>query len=298
MKPTDLKLLLALDALLAEGSVAGAARRLKLSEPATSRALSQLRTALGDELLVRAGRRLVPTPRALALRGRVRALVEQAEELFRPDGDASPSALERAFSVRANDAFAGAYAPRLVARVLAEAPGVTLRFVPEGDEDIESLRSGAVDLDVGALGRPGPEMKSQRLFADEFVGVVGPRHPLAASAVTAERFAEFPHVSASRRGLRAGPIDDALRAKKLARTVAVVVPSFSAALFAVAGSDQLVGAVPAALANEGVRLLGLSTFKLPVRTKPLEVYQVWHPRFDADPGHRWLRGLIRSVAAK
>lgn len=296
MKPLDLSLLLALDALLAEESVAGAARRLNLSEPSASRALSRLREALGDPLLVRAGRRLVPTPKALALRGRVRSLVEQAEDLFREEVPADSARLERTFSIRANDAFAGAYASKLVERVSAEAPAVTLRFVPEGEEDSESLRSGLVDLDIGVLGPMGPEMRTQHLFSDVFVGIVNAGHPLTSGPVTAARYAGFPHISSSRRGRASGPIDDALRAKGLARAVTLVVPSLSAVLFAVAGSSTLVGAVPRRLAEEGVRRLGLHTFKLPVTTPPLEVFQTWHPRFDADPAHRWLRGLVRAVA--
>lgn len=295
MKPSDLKLLLALDALLTEGSVAGAARRLGQSEPSTSRALTRLREALGDQLLVRAGQRLVPTPKALALRSRVRGLVEQAEDLFRQEGQADASRLARTFTIRANDAFAGVYASRLVDRALAEAPGVVLRFVPEGEEDTESLRLGLVDLDLGAMGPVGPEIKCQRLFVGEFVGIVSASHPLARGPVTAERFAQYPHVSASRRGLAAGPIDDALRARKLTRAVALIVPSFSAALFAVAGSDRLIGAVPRTLAEDVERRLELHAFKLPVKTKLVELYQMWHPRFDADPAHRWLRQLIRSV---
>jgi DNA-binding transcriptional LysR family regulator len=295
MKSSDLKLLLALDALLTEGSVAGAARRLGQSEPSTSRALARLREALGDPLLVRAGRRLVPTSRALALRSRVRGLVEQAEDLFRQEGEAEALRLTRTFSIRANDAFAGVYGPRLMERALAEAPGVVLRFVPEGEEDTESLRLGLVDLDLGALGAAGPEIKCQRLFVDAFVGIVSAGHPLARGPVTTERFAAYPHVSASRRGRAAGPIDDALRARKVTRTVALIVSSFSAALFAVAGSARLVGAVPGTLAEEGKRRLGLHAFPLPVKTKPVEIYQTWHPRFDADPTHRWLRQLVRSV---
>jgi DNA-binding transcriptional LysR family regulator len=290
-----MKLLVALDALLAEGSVAGAARRLRQSEPSTSRALGRLRQALGDPLLVRAGRRLVPTTKALALRSRVQSLVEQADELFRQEGEADALRLTRVFSIRANDAVAGIYAPHLVNRAQTEAPGVVLRFVPEGDEETESLRLGLVDLDLGALGPAGPEIKSQRLFTDEFVGIVSGGHPLARGTVTAERFIEYPHVSASRRGLAAGPIDDALRAKKLTRTVALIVPSFSAALFAVAGSTHLVGAAPKTLAEDGERRLGLRVFALPVKTRPVDFHQSWHPRFDADLAHRWLRELVRSV---
>ena len=200
MPEVDLNLLVALDALLAEGGVAGAARRLGLSASAVSRPLARLRAATGDPLLVRAGRGLVPTPRAVELRERVRDLAQEARAVLRPAAGLDLAALERTFTVRANEGFVETFAARLVAAVTEAAPGVRLRFAPKPDKDVRPLREGLVDLDVGVLGATGPEVRVQALFRDRFVGVVRDGHPLLGGEVTPERYAACGHAVASRRG--------------------------------------------------------------------------------------------------
>ena len=109
MQIPDMNLLVALDALLDEGSVVGAARRMNLSPAAMSRTLVRIREAIGDPILVRAGRGLVPTPRALALHDQVRALVEQAWLVFRSREEVELATLDRVFSIRTNDLFIALY---------------------------------------------------------------------------------------------------------------------------------------------------------------------------------------------
>ena len=291
----DLNLLVALDALLATESVTGAAARLGLSAPAVSRALGRLRRVTGDPLLVRAGRRLVPTPRALALRGRVGAVMRDAGAVLGRGEDAPPPRdFERTFTIRAEDVLVGEYAGRLSEAARLSAPNARLRFVHQGEKDADALRTGRADLDINVVGATGPEIKVQHLFRDRFVGAVRAGHPLAAHRVTARRFTEHPHVSASRRGKVAGPVDHALGALGLSRRVTLVVPTVSAALLAAAASD-LVATVPQQTGAEVARRLGLVVFDLPVETPRVDVSQSWHPRFDADPEHRWLRELVRTV---
>src|SRR6476619_3331055 len=133
MARPDLNLLVTLYVLLAEGSVARAARRLRLSPSAMSRALARLRATTGDPLLVRAGRGLVPTPRALELRDRVGQLVLDAEAILRPAEQLDLARLVRTFTVRTREGFVENFGAALVARVAAEAPGVRLRFVSKTD---------------------------------------------------------------------------------------------------------------------------------------------------------------------
>jgi len=291
----DLDLLVALDALLTEGSVVGAAQRMHLSAPAMSRTLGRIRSALGDPILVRAGRRLVPTPRALALQSRVRQVVEDARTLLQPAGPADPSRIDRGFTVRASDYIAGVFGARICAAISREAPRVVLRFAPQGEEDVSALRDGRLDLEIGVIGTTGPEIRVQALFRDRFVGVVRTGHPLTKGRVTAQRFSAVAHVGASRRGRSEGPIDQALAACGLARRVAFVVPDFYAALFAAAGSD-VAAAVPKHVAA-GARALGLGVafFDLPVAVPAITVAQAWHPRYDNDAGHRWLRQTVRQT---
>ena len=140
----DFNLLVTLDVLLSEGSVAGAARRLRLSPSAMSRALSRLREVTGDPLLVRAGRRLVPTPRALELRGQVGAIVDGARSILRPAETLDLTTLERRFVLRTSEGFVESFGPRLIARVHEEAPGVTLQFVAKPDKESAPLREGEI----------------------------------------------------------------------------------------------------------------------------------------------------------
>src|SRR3982751_6841692 len=147
MPRPDLNLLVTLDVLLAEGSVARAAERLRLSPSAMSRALARLRETTGDPLLVRAGRGLVPTPRAIELRERTRQLVEDAEAVLRPAGKLNLKRLTRSFTLRTREGFVENFGPALIARVSQEAPGVRLRFVHKPDKDSTPLREGTVDLE-------------------------------------------------------------------------------------------------------------------------------------------------------
>src|SRR5882762_6467022 len=147
----DLNLLTALDALLSTGSVNGAAQRMHLSAPAMSHTLARIREALGDPILVRAGRKLLPTPRANAMREPVRRLVAEARDLMQP-GSAVPLAMiEREFTVRAPEGMGIIYGTALLEAMHEKIPLARLRFVPESESDASALRDGRIDLDVGAL---------------------------------------------------------------------------------------------------------------------------------------------------
>lgn len=295
MPRPDLNLLVTLDVLLTEGSVAGAARRLRLSPSAMSRTLARLRAATGDALLVRAGRALVPTPRALELRARVGPLVQEGEALLRPGTAPDLRQLQRQFTLRTREGFVETFGPALLARIAAEAPGVRLRFIAKHDKDSALLRSGAVDLDTGVVdGTAGPEVRTQALFSERFVGVVAHGHGLAAQPATPERYAACRHVHVARRAAAAGPVDEALRALGLARDIATTVDSFSAAL-ALARAAGLVATVPERH-TAGLRA-GLQTIALPLTLPPMAIALLWHPQAHADPAHRWLRACVREVCA-
>lgn len=302
MPDADLNLLNALDALLAEGSVAGAARRLGLSASAMSRTLARLREATGDPLLVRAGREMVPTPHAAELRERVHELTRDAHAVLRPAAaNLDLTALQRTFTIRSNEGFVEIFAAPLVAAVTAQAPNARLRFVPKPDKSVRPLREGMLDLEIGVLGESGPEVRLQALFRDRFVGVVREGHPLLGTGeITPEHYAACGHVVASRRGVAHGPVDEALAGLGLVRKVVAVVPGFRAAV-AVASASDLVALVTSSFlhAAKAGRMCGnsmeVSSFPLPVPTATITISQMWHPRLDADPAHRWLRGLVLAT---
>lgn len=295
MSHPDLNLLVALDVLLTEGSVARAARRLRLSPSAMSRALARLRETTGDPLLVRAGRGLVPTPRALELRERVGQLVQDAEAVLRPVEALELKRLVRTFTLRNQDGFVENFGPYLIARVGQQAPGVRLRFVLKPDKDNTPLRDGSVDLETGVVGKTtGPEVRAQALFRDRFVGVVRMGHPLCKLTITPARYAAGRHILISRRGLDRGPIDDAFEPLGLKREIVTVVGGFSEAL-ALARASDLIASVPERYT--GNLRDGMYCFPLPVPLPEITVSLLWHPRLDADPAHRWLRGCVRDVCA-
>ena len=295
MSYPDLNLLVPLDVLLAEGSVAAAARRLRLSPSAMSRALARLREATGDPLLVRAGRGLVPTPRALELRGRVGQLVEEGIAMLRPAAALDLGRLERTFTLRTREGFVDNFGAELVARVAAAAPGVRLFFMPKLDKSSTLLREGAVDLETGVVTETtSPELRAQILFRDHAVGVVRPGHPFCQGELTPERYASGGHVAVSRRGEAKGRVDQALAELGLERSIATLVGSFAAAL-ALARSSDLIATVPEK--HTGNLRDGLFSFALPFATPEIPVYLLWHPRLDADPAHRWLRDEVRAVCA-
>ncbi|OIR09966.1 HTH-type transcriptional regulator LeuO [mine drainage metagenome] len=296
MLPVDLNLLPALDALLAEGSVTAAARRLGLSVSAMSRTLARLRAATGDPLLVRAGRGLAPTPRALELRERVRGVTREALAVLSPNPEPLDLAgLERTFTLRANEGFLARFAAALLEAALQAAPGVRLCFAAKPVKDAAPLREGRVDLEIGVLGAFAPEVRSRLLFRDTFLGAVRIGHPLLAAPITAERYAACRHVVASRRGSFHGPVDEALAALGLARRTVAVVPGFPDALRIAAGSDA-VALVPRSCLDAAAGVAaGVAGFTLPVATPEIRVAALWHPRMEADPAHRWLRQLVIGV---
>jgi DNA-binding transcriptional LysR family regulator len=295
MGALDLNLLVTLDVLLAEGSVARAAARLQLSPSAMSRALARLRELTGDPLLVRAGRSLVPTPRALALRDRVRQVVEDAESVLRPALKLDLASLSRTFTIRSSEGFVETFGPALIARAAADAPAVRLAFVPKPDKDSTPLRDGTLDLETGVTSASmGPEIRTQGLFRDRFVGVVRAGHPLASGRVTQERYAAGAHVLIARKGLETGPVDDALAALGLAREAVATVGGFSPAI-ALARASDMIATVPE---THTMGLCeGMHRFPLPFEVPGFTVSLFWHPRLEADPAHRWLRSLVLSTCA-
>lgn len=294
MTSPDLNLLIALDVLLDEGNVTAAARRMGLSASAMSRTLARLRETTGDPLLVRAGRGLVPTPRAVELRDRVGQLVADAEALLRPAQHVDVAKLERTFTLRTGEGFVETFGPALLERVRAEAPGVRLRFVQKLGKDSASLREGSVDLETGVIGKAtGPEVRAQALFRDRFIGVVRSGHALARGRVTATRYVRGQHVEVAQH-LAPGPIDETLAARGLTREVVAIVGGFSTAL-ALARASDLIASVPERH-TERLRA-GMHGFRLPFAAPEITVSMLWHPRLDADPAHRWLRSRVRQTCA-
>ncbi|MFE9726797.1 LysR family transcriptional regulator [Streptomyces sp. NPDC005794] len=290
----DLNLLTALDALLEEGSVAGAAARLHVTAPAMSRSLGRIRKATGDQILVRTGRSMVPTPHALALRAQVHTLVQQAHQLLSAQRELDLPALERVFTVRWHDALTAACGTALISAVHRQAPGVQLRLPAESGTDTPELRRGEVDLESGSGLPTLPDIRHRLVGRDQLVVAVRPGHPLTEGPLSLERYAAAAHLTVSRRGRLRDPVDDALTAYGHERRVVAAGPTAAFAL-QLAPDTDLVLTLPDAVTRAARDRLGLITLPLPLRMPAIPLYLLWHQRHDDDRAHTWLRDLATEA---
>lgn len=295
MESNDLGLLVALDALLQESSVTRAARRVGLSTPAMSHALARIRERLGDPILVRSGRGMLLTPRAEALKPRVHSVVNEARSALAPERPFVARELTRAFVVHTTD-YVLTVLGLVVDRILCEeAPGVCVRFVPNTSDDPAHLRDGGSDLAVGIYGDLPQEMRSRQLITDRFVCVVRKDHPTVGKRLSLEQFVRLSHIQIAPRGKPGGYIDDVLREKGLSRSVARAVPYFVTALQLTAQTDYVL-TVSERIAKKLAPTLGLKLLDAPIPLRPYALSLVWHPRFDGDAGHRFLREVFTRAA--
>ncbi|WP_221351983.1 LysR family transcriptional regulator [Streptomyces beigongshangae] len=292
----DLNLMAVLDALLEEGSVTGAAERLHLSAPATSRSLGRIRRLTGDQILVRTGRTMTPTPYALEIRDAVHHLVEQSRAILAPERTLDLGTLRRTFTVRGNDALTTAVAPRLLAAVRQAGPGLSVRLLAEADTDTNDLRHGRVDLEISSAAPELPEISHETLGEDRLVVAFRPGHPCADGPLTAERFAAAEHVLVSRRGRTEDPVDTVLDGLGLWRRVVASVPTSAAALH-IASRSELLVVVSEQICRPMLDAHGLRTATPPFALAPVPVTLAWHQRYDNDKAHAWLRARVRDVLA-
>ena len=292
----DLNLLAALDALLEEGSVSGAADRLHVTAPAMSRSLGRIRRTTGDQILVRTGRTMTPTPYAEAVRGQVHELVRQAQVVLAPGRDLDLGTLEHTFTLRWHDTLVALAGPALLASVREQAPGVRLRFIAESSTDTPELRRGEVDLEANANRPTEPGIRYEPAAEDRFIVATRRGHPLTRGAMTAERFAAAEHITVSRRGRFSNPVDDALAELGLSRRVVATAPTGAAAIAFVRDSDLVITG-PAYTPRVMAEDFGLAVLPLPLDLPPAPVYLSWHQRHDTDEAHAWLRGLAKAALA-
>src|SRR5262249_21060292 len=194
----DLNLLAALDALLEEGSVAGAAASLHVTAPAMSRSLGRIRRTTGDQILVRTGRTMSPTPYAIAVREQVHELLHQVQGVLAPSRELDLATLERTFTLRWHDSLVALSGPALLSAVREEAPGVRLRFVAESSVDTPGWRRGGVARGATANRPSARDVRAENVGESRLVIVVRQGHPLTrVRTVTAKRYAAAEHVTVS-----------------------------------------------------------------------------------------------------
>lgn len=292
----DLNLLVALDLLLEERSVRGAARRAHVTPSAMSHTLGRLRDLLGDEVLVRAGRRMVPTPRSEELVEPVRELLERARAVLTPPGRFDPSGIARRFRLVCTDHVSTVLLGPVEHLLAERAPGVDLLVAPLVPETMEDLRSGGVDAAIGVFPDAVPELRARRLFEDTFVTVCRVDHPrLGGVELDLAAFLLENHVLVAPRGGSEGLVDRLLARTGHARRVSRTFPSFLAALWHVARTDALL-TVSRRLVEAVGETLPLVVHAVPIPLEPYVLRLAWHPRNDAAADQAWLRGILVEVA--
>jgi DNA-binding transcriptional LysR family regulator len=297
----DLNLLVALDALLAASSVTQASAVLGVTQSAMSHTLGRLRRLFDDPLLVRSGAGMVLTPRAVGMAIPLRERLVGLGQLLTPPDAFTPSTAVRTYRLIAPDLFDALLLPALAAAVCGAGRGLNLVMLPtQSVRRDEALATGELDVALVPVGEgqglDAPAQMMQRtLFRDRFVCFARREHPVLQGDWTAERFAAADHAMVTMSGRGQGVVDAVLAQRGLTRRVALRLPSFTAAPHVIRQTDMVLTA-PASLA-------GLMPDDVVMREPPFalpshSMVMVWHRRFDADPGHRWLRKRLVQVAGQ
>jgi DNA-binding transcriptional LysR family regulator len=291
----DLNLLPVLRMILEEGQVTRAAERLNLSVPATSRALDRARRTFDDPLLVRMGRGLTPTPRAMQLLPELVSALTSLENLLDTNDRFDPARLTKTFRIRANEVVSATLAGPLVDVVAGQAPSVGIRFETETSTDMDDLRGGEVSAGIGSYSDLTSDVSTLPLTRETMVAVLRSGHPLGGRrSLSIKAFADLDHVVVSRHGRSRNEIDAALDVAGHRRRIRVVMPSFTSALAMVAQSDTITVA-PQTLVS--ALQSGFRSFRLPVPMPTVAIDLVWHHRYTSDPAHRWLRSCVTEAVS-
>src|SRR5262245_35834507 len=284
----DLNLLRVLDALLAAGTVSGAARRLDLSQPATSAALSRLRTALRDPVLVRKGNRMVATPLAEELRPRLGRILRDIGDALSAATAFDPATTERHFRIGANDYATLVLLAPLTQRLRQLAPRATLEILPYDAEPDAGLISHELDLVVadGWMLRGVHDLET--LFHESFVSIARSDHPRLSRRPALTEFLAEDHALISFRGVTPGVVDSALGALGHTRRVALTVPHYLVAPMIVARTD-LIMTLPSRVADAFAHYHVLRSFRPPIKLEGFDVVMAFHPRSTAEAPVEWLK---------
>jgi DNA-binding transcriptional LysR family regulator len=292
----DLNLLRALDALLATRSVSLAAQRIALSQPATSAALSRLRTALHDPLLVRNGNRMVASPLAEELRPRLTRILEDIGDALGAAASFNPARTERRFRIGANDYAALVLLAPLARELQRLAPRATLEVLPCDGGAGAGLFTRETDLVVADRWTLRDFRNTETLFHESFVSIARADHPRLSPQPNVSEFIAEGHALISTHGVTPGVLDSALEALGHSRRVALTVPHYLAAPAIVAHTD-LIMTLPRRIADCFAGALGLRVFTPPVALQGFDVVMAFHPRSAGEPAIQWLKQTLRSVAA-
>jgi len=291
----DLNLLVALDALLAERNVTRAGERIALSQPAMSGALARLRELFRDDLLVRVGRRLEPTPLAQELILPVRGILDQIEHTVEERRGFDPKSEARTFTVAASDYATFLLAPGLLERLGREAPRISIRFAQLPEEMFDSLGAGEIDFLI-IPAETQPNYPGRLLFADRWVCAVWAGNSAVGSRMTRKQFVALPHLAYRfGRRLTFSTAGRHVMSLGLPIEIAATTESFVTAAFMLEGT-RMVTLTHRRLARRLEQAANIRYFAPPIKIPDIHESIFWNPRNTASPAHVWLRTVLIEIA--
>lgn len=291
----DLNLLAVFQEVYRERQISGAARRLGLTQSAVSNALARLRRAFEDELFVRTGRGMQPTPFAEQVAGPVGAAMAQVALALNQRSQFDPATSARRFVLAMTDVGEVHFMPALIERCRAVAPHVQISSVRAGSVALkEELETGRVDLAIGPFDNISEALYQRLLFRQPYVSMFRKGHPLSRGKVTLARFARAEHLLVDATDSPYDRINQLLEQAGVGQSTRFRVPHFTAVPYIVSASE-LVVTVPQKLAERAARPFGLHWIVPPLELPELQTNLFWHRRFNQDPGNQWLRALVVAV---
>jgi DNA-binding transcriptional LysR family regulator len=281
-----------LHALLEECHVTRAAKRSFLSQPAMSRALERLRDMFGDPLLVRNGRGYERTVRGERVLRELESLMPRVEDMVRGE-KFDPARSQEVFRVAMSDHASMIVLPALLASVRKAATHVKLELSASGAETYEDVAAGRIDTFLCPEEAP-PSLESEMLFTVDFVCLVGAALRVRARRLTLKQYLEFEHALVELREGQQALVDRALSQLGVKRRVALSLPFFVPAIFAIAQTD-LILTVPRGLAKITAAMAGVRVVEAPREIKSFPYFMTWHPRLTNEPAHKWFHEQMRSA---
>ena len=296
----QLRLLRTFLVLINELSVSRAAVRLNLSQPATSHALSRLRELFDDPLLLRSGKGLTPTPRALALEPDINRLVSEYDWLVRSGSLFDPASAVRTFVLTAPEFGERMLAPQLFRKVREQAPGVRIEIrAPHPDRAFEMLESGEIDLRIAWLTSPSSSLRSLQLYQDRMVCIACANHPEVQGNLSLAQFLKFPHARTigTNHATTIRVIDEAVARTGQRLERSFLVQNFMIVPAILQGTDML-ATLPLQQAQAFAQAFPLQVLEPPLRLPRIRYGAYWHERSQHDAGHRWLRRMVQEAATE
>ncbi|MFZ5693628.1 MAG: LysR family transcriptional regulator [Pseudomonadota bacterium] len=293
LRNIDLNLLVAFDALIAERSASRAADKLGVTQPAVSHALKRLRHLFKDDLLVRGAHGLQPTGRALSLHPQVQSVLADIRSIVSTGTEFDPATTQRTFRLSMSDAMSVEALPAIVRRIRRDAPNIDLVISTSGpQESCSRIADDAIDLAIGVFPHVPKELFSRELYRDTLICVADRKNRrLKNGRMTLEAYLESPHVTVARHRDTGIQVDEILDSMGIPRRIVVAVPHYLSIPSLIRGTD-LVAHTRRRLLSVFRRSTGLVVFPVPMKVPELEFIQIWHKRYEGDPGHRWLRDLV------